>query len=69
MPADNFEDFHRRGSHYRNAWEILSRACEVPPSLEVFEHQLEKRRDQHPSLTVTGFAQELANSYRPIKGA
>lgn len=68
MARDNFTDFQNAGPQYRNAWEIVAR-LEVPPSLEVFEHELERRRDSHPSLTVTGFARMLADSYRPIRGA
>lgn len=61
-------DYRRRGSSYAQAWEILAAACDTPPSLEVFEFQLAELRKKTPSLGVVAFAEQLAETYQPVRG-
>jgi hypothetical protein len=68
---DSAADYRQRGPIYSRAWEILSRKCEVPPSVEVFDHELEHAREGkgryrgkgQASLTVIAHAQRVADSY------
>lgn len=79
MARTNYEDFSARGPSYSEAWEILARGCEVPPSLEVFDAQLTARREgrdgkpgfcppARPSLSVMEHARSLGEAYHRVRG-
>jgi hypothetical protein len=61
------EDYAARGTLYQEAWEVLARGCEIPPSLEQFDHELNERRRSNSSLTVVGCARRLADGYHQTK--
>jgi hypothetical protein len=59
-------EYTGRGPTYARAFEILSKGCDVPPSLEVFEHELGSRRRSRPGLAPEECAVAVAQSYRRI---
>jgi hypothetical protein len=60
---DAAKDYEAKGPRYSAARRILERGCEIPPSLEVFEHILETGRKTNPSLTPEGMARRVSESY------
>lgn len=79
MARTNYDDYAARGSLYLEAWDILARRCEYPPSLEVFDAQLKARRDgtdgprdnrppARPNLTVLEHARMLGETYQRVRG-
>lgn len=64
----NASDFERKGSDHHSAFAILAERFTVPPSLEVFDHELTLARRGRPGLTPDRFARSLALSYNPIAG-
>ena len=67
MNGDDFFDrWHEDGDE---AFAILQDGCEVPPSLEVFEHGLEKirERSQFP-VALNHYARRLADEYMRVDG-
>jgi len=52
------------GVGYAEAWRIMAERCEVPPSLEVFDHVLTMLRGQTRLLVAPEWlAQKIAQSY------
>lgn len=64
--ADDF--FDRWGVQGDDAWGILADGCDVPPSLEVFEHGLEMARDRsHTPIAVQRYARTIVDSYKRVE--
>lgn len=62
MNGDDFYDkWHEDGDR---AFAILQDGCEFPPSLEVFEHELEAKRKRGAPLTVLNHARYLVDNYQ-----
>lgn len=67
----NGDDFKAKGPTFTQAWEILHGGCDIPPSLELFEHELEVHRKGDPSRKITpnpslapqGMARRLVERY------
>lgn len=53
---------------YEEAWEILRDGCEVPPSWDVFTHEVEELRKANPQavLSVQDVAERIVKRYRRI---
>ena len=65
---DATADFKAEGPRYGAARRILERGCEVPPSLEVFEHQLKLDQEKNPRLCPEALARRLSESYHRTQG-
>lgn len=65
---DNEDDFTVRGRAYEEAWEVLRDGCEVPPSWDVFTHEVEELRKVNPELvlSVQDVAERVVKRYRRI---
>lgn len=70
MVASNEDDFVVRGKAYEEAWEILAEGCEVPPSWDVFMHEVEEMRTTNPTrvISVQEAATSIARRYRRVGG-
>lgn len=63
---DFFDRWHEDGDA---AFQILQDECEVPPSLEVFEHGLEVARERsHLPIDVRQYARFTADTYQRVPG-
>ena len=67
-PLDSATEYGRKGPRYREAWDTLVNGCDVPPSLDVFDHELKIARRAAPMLTVEGLARRLSQSYHRVSG-
>jgi hypothetical protein len=65
--ADDYAEAVPVYDRYEDAYRILAEGCEIPPSLEVFQHQLRAERQRTPSVTAVGLARRLATDYRRIR--
>jgi hypothetical protein len=61
-------DYTVRGSAYQIAWRTLVEGCDVPPSLEVFDHELALARRGKPMMTPEAQARRLAAAYQRVGG-
>jgi len=52
---------------YRRTWEILHAGCEIPPSYELFTHELKEARKARPALRPEEVAQSIAERYHRTK--
>lgn len=64
----NEDAFRAKGPEYTAAFQILALGCEIPPSLEVFEHEMEVR-PLHPyrAQGPEAMASSLVQRYHRIK--
>lgn len=61
--ADDY--FDRWGTEGDAALAILASGCDIPPSLEVFEHGLEAARSRAKApIDIRRYARVVADSYR-----
>lgn len=70
MPEErlNGHDFIGKGYGWDGVWDILVTGCEVPPSLEGFEHGLEQARtNTRKPLSIQKYARALADNYQRIR--
>jgi hypothetical protein len=67
MTRDSAADYRSNGPRYEKAWEILA-ACEVPPSIDVFDWELALERERNPRVSVEGFARHLVDTYQRVSG-
>lgn len=62
------DDFYDRGSEWAQARDILEEGCAIPPSLEQFEHSLERTRARaRTPITVQQHARMLSDHYLRIR--
>lgn len=57
------DDFGAKGEAYRQARRILEAGCDYPPSLEVFEHEMEQRRETQ-IMTAPMCAAAIVSDYK-----
>jgi hypothetical protein len=65
---DAAADYNSRGPSYQRARATLERRCEIPPSLDVFDHELALARCHDPDLTVEALAMQISNKYHRVNG-
>jgi hypothetical protein len=57
--------YARAGVGHAEAWRLMSRSCEVPPSLEVFDHVLaELRAKSGLQVSPQWLGSKIASSYQ-----
>jgi hypothetical protein len=66
MAQTSKADYMERGPEYRQAWQVLARGCEIPPSIELFEQELQDQRRARPGLSVRKLAESLAERYQRV---
>lgn len=65
----NEDDFlNRRDGAWGKAWDILLEGCEIPPSMEGFDHGLELTRSRSRApISVQQYARTLSDNYQRIQ--